>query len=107
MAEPEIAQKRPAAVELERGAHYWCACGRSKNQPFCDGAHKGTEFHPHEIVVPEEKEGGRTGRINRPASPKSKTLTGPPRARPTRSHQSWGKTDWRFADSVMVVAFIR
>jgi CDGSH-type Zn-finger protein len=45
--EPKIAQKGPFAVKLEAGKNYhWCACGRSKNQPFCDGSHKGTEFTP-------------------------------------------------------------
>ena len=44
---PEIAQKAPYAVEVEEGrTYYWCACGRSKNQPFCDGSHKGTSFEP-------------------------------------------------------------
>jgi len=45
--EPKIAQKGPFAVKLEAGKNYhWCACGGSKNQPFCDGSHKGTEFTP-------------------------------------------------------------
>lgn len=45
--EPKIAQKAPYAVELEAGKeYYWCACGQSKNQPFCDGSHRGTEFVP-------------------------------------------------------------
>lgn len=45
--EPKIAQKSPYAVELEAGKNYhWCACGRSANQPFCDGSHHGTEFTP-------------------------------------------------------------
>ena len=45
--EPKIAQKAPYVVELEAGKeYYWCACGQSKNQPFCDGSHKGTEFKP-------------------------------------------------------------
>ncbi len=45
--EPIIAQKAPYAVDLEAGKKYhWCACGQSKNQPFCDGSHKGTEFKP-------------------------------------------------------------
>ncbi len=45
--EPKIAQKAPYVVELETGKeYYWCACGQSSNQPFCDGSHKGTEFLP-------------------------------------------------------------
>lgn len=42
-----ITQKSPFAVELQAGkAYHWCACGRSKNQPFCDGSHKGTGIEP-------------------------------------------------------------
>ena len=45
--EPKIAQKAPYVVELEAGKNYhWCACGQSKNQPFCDGSHRGSEFTP-------------------------------------------------------------
>ena len=37
----------PVAVEVEKGkSYYWCACGLSKKQPFCDGSHRGTEFRP-------------------------------------------------------------
>lgn len=47
MAEPKVAQKGPYMVELEEGkTYYWCQCGRSSNQPFCDGSHKVTEFKP-------------------------------------------------------------
>lgn len=46
MANPEIAQKSPYVLELEPGTYWWCACGRSKTQPFCDGSHKGSEFNP-------------------------------------------------------------
>ena len=51
MAEPRIAQKSPYIVTLEPGTYWWCACGRSANQPFCDGSHKGTEFTPYEFTV--------------------------------------------------------
>ncbi len=45
--EPKIAQKAPCVVELEEEKEYhWCACGQSKNQPFCDGSHQGTDFKP-------------------------------------------------------------
>ena len=45
--EAKIAQKAPYPVEVEAGeTYYWCACGHSKNQPFCDGSHQGTGFEP-------------------------------------------------------------
>ena len=47
MAEPHIAQKAPYPVAVEEGKKYfWCACGKSASQPFCDGSHKGSEFVP-------------------------------------------------------------
>lgn len=47
MADPVIAQKSPFAVEVEAGKTYWwCSCGQSSKQPFCDGTHKGSEFAP-------------------------------------------------------------
>jgi CDGSH-type Zn-finger protein len=47
MPERLIAQKEPYAVAVEAGRTYWwCACGRSRKQPFCDGSHKGTGFTP-------------------------------------------------------------
>lgn len=49
MAQPEIPQKAPYPVDVEADKTYWwCACGRSKTQPFCDGSHQGTEFTPVE-----------------------------------------------------------
>lgn len=56
MKEPVIAQKNPFVVELQKGKTYaWCACGLSKNQPFCDGSHKITELRPN--VFTAEKDG--------------------------------------------------
>ena len=46
---PDIPQKAPYPVTLEAGkTYYWCSCGKSKNQPFCDGSHKGSEFVPQQ-----------------------------------------------------------
>jgi len=55
MAEPRIADRKPAVLELDPGTYWWCACGRSKNQPWCDGSHKGTEFAPIETHIEECK----------------------------------------------------
>jgi CDGSH-type Zn-finger protein len=55
MSEPVIAQKAPFAVEVEAGKSYWwCACGKSASQPFCDGSHKGTEFTPVEYKAEQD-----------------------------------------------------
>jgi len=55
MSEPVIADKKPAVLELEAGTYYWCACGQSQNQPYCDGSHKGTEFTPKAFELTETK----------------------------------------------------
>ena len=48
-ATPDIGGRQPIEVAVEAGKTYWwCACGRSKSQPFCDGSHKGTAFTPIE-----------------------------------------------------------
>jgi len=51
MEKPKIAEKSPLMMEMQPGTYYWCACGRSKNQPFCDGSHKATSFTPRPVTV--------------------------------------------------------
>ena len=52
-----IAGKKPAKTQLKAGEKYfWCACGRSQNQPFCDGSHRGTGLTPVAVEVDEDKD---------------------------------------------------
>ncbi len=54
--QPNIAQKGPYAVAVEAGKDYWwCACGNSKAQPFCDGSHKGGTFAPVKYSAADSK----------------------------------------------------
>jgi CDGSH-type Zn-finger protein len=55
MSEPNIFQKCPIVQKVEPGVYWWCACGRSKSQPFCDGSHQGTDFEPKEVAITEAK----------------------------------------------------
>ncbi len=55
MKNPVIAQKSPSVQKTEKGMYWWCACGGSKKQPFCDGSHKGTEFTPLKVEITEAK----------------------------------------------------
>ena len=53
---PNIAQKAPYPVEVEAGkTYFWCACGKSAKQPFCDGSHKGSEFTPTKWTAEADK----------------------------------------------------
>lgn len=52
MSEPVIAQKAPYPVDVEAGkTYFWCACGRSQKQPFCDGSHKETGMTPEKFTA--------------------------------------------------------
>ena len=51
MAEPVSPQNQPYMHELAPGDYWWCACGLSKKQPFCDGSHKGGAFTPVKFSV--------------------------------------------------------
>lgn len=52
----KIAGRAPIGVDVEAGKdYYWCQCGLSANQPFCDGSHKTTSFTPMKWTAPETK----------------------------------------------------
>ncbi len=56
MSDPVIVERKPLGVELEAGKNYfWCACGLSKKQPFCDGSHASTDIKPVKFTA--EKDG--------------------------------------------------
>jgi len=56
MTTPKIAQKAPYPVEVEAGkSYFWCTCGESSKQPFCDASHKGTDFIPMKYTAEESK----------------------------------------------------
>ena len=51
MSEPACPQKIPSVLDLAPADYWWCACGLSKKQPFCDGSHKGGPFTPLKFTV--------------------------------------------------------
>lgn len=54
MSNPKIVDRKPIKVEVKQGEeHYWCACGLSKNQPYCDGSHRTTDITPLKFI-PEQ-----------------------------------------------------
>ncbi len=56
MTKATIANNKPVSVHLEKGTdYYFCTCGRSSSQPFCDGSHSGTSFTPQKFTA--EKDG--------------------------------------------------
>ncbi len=98
---PVIAAKTPAKANLERSKKYfWCACGRSASQPFCDGSHRGTGIKPLPVSVDEDTEAflcrckstgnppycdGSHTRLGsaKPGDPAPARADGPPQAVPT------------------------
>jgi CDGSH-type Zn-finger protein len=51
MSDPKVAGSAPVVVKLEQGTYYWCACGLSENQPWCDGSHAGTGINPVSVSI--------------------------------------------------------
>lgn len=51
MEKPTVAQKAPFVLDNEAGNYFWCACGKSSKQPFCDGSHKGSAFTPLKTTI--------------------------------------------------------
>jgi len=55
MNEPKSAQLRPYVLSAHPGTFFWCSCGQSQGQPFCDGSHKGSGFSPLKVDLTEAK----------------------------------------------------
>ena len=55
MADPNVAQKSPFVLKVEPGTYFWCSCGFSQSQPYCDGSHKGKGFAPRKVDLAEAK----------------------------------------------------
>ena len=55
MNKPTISSRKPIVLELDAGTYYWCACGKSENQPFCDGSHEGSGFEPKVFTLEDKK----------------------------------------------------
>ena len=57
MSKPTVAANKPIKIELKSGEKYFfCACGKSATQPFCDGSHKGTGFSPKVFLAEKEED---------------------------------------------------
>jgi CDGSH-type Zn-finger protein len=55
MDKGQIVKTSPFVLELTPGTYYWCACGKSSKQPYCDGTHKDTHFKPIREIISENK----------------------------------------------------
>ena len=58
MAEPKVTQKAPYVLELSPREYWWCACGLSEKQPFCDGTHdfENTGIKPVQLIIEKRQE---------------------------------------------------
>jgi CDGSH-type Zn-finger protein len=57
MDKPVVAQKSPIPADIKKGeTYYWCSCGKSSNQPFCNGAHQDTSFEPLAFTAEKDEE---------------------------------------------------
>lgn len=50
---PKIVKKQSIGLLLQPGTYFYCRCGLSQDQPFCDGAHQGTNFRPKKFTLNE------------------------------------------------------
>ncbi len=55
MSDPTIADTKPKVMELDAGTYWYCTCGNSANQPFCDGSHQDTGFTPMKFTLEEKQ----------------------------------------------------
>jgi CDGSH-type Zn-finger protein len=55
MSTPHVAQKAPFVQPTQPGTYWWCSCGLSKDQPFCDGSHKGSGLGPGKVEISAAK----------------------------------------------------
>ena len=55
MADRQCPQKMPYVMNVEPGEYAWCRCGRSQNQPYCDGSHQGTGISPERVTIESEQ----------------------------------------------------
>ena len=56
MTKAQVGGTAPIVMDVEAGKDYWwCSCGQSKKQPFCDGSHKGSTFSPMKWTAGESR----------------------------------------------------